>query len=178
MGRALLNTGDFELMISLLKLRHFKWNEFLYGTDFTRGDAANQLPYADQLINIVPTALVLDQLREEAGCPITFTSLHRDYWYNKAVGGAESSSHQDFNAADIVAHGATPSRIAEILFSLRGKPFYSPIPLPLTDSPYNLKPTGLKINTTNQGTAFIFAGGVKAYNSFTHVDTRGYNSTW
>lgn len=66
--------------------------------------------------NFVPTGLVLEWLRAELGCPVYVLSGYRDPEYNRASGGAASSLHLTFCAADIHAGGRyTPRQIAEAL---------------------------------------------------------------
>jgi len=78
-------------------------NNFLEGkfTHFTQKELENgQIIPIDLYPNIVPTAMVLDILRDKIREPIYINSTYRDPLYNKAVGGAKSSLHLLFNAID------------------------------------------------------------------------------
>jgi len=72
-------------------------------------------PPEHRALMIVPTALVLQDLRD-AGCGvITINSGYRDPQYNESVGGAPNSQHILFTAADITTRNWTPDRVADWL---------------------------------------------------------------
>lgn len=50
--------------------------------------------------NIIPTAKVLDALRQWYGKPIYINSTYRSPEYNRAIGGSKFSLHLEFNAID------------------------------------------------------------------------------
>jgi hypothetical protein len=100
--------------------------------------------------------VVLDEVRERLGKPITLTSTYRSPAYNQAVGGARFSQHLVFNATDIQAKGAKPAEVAELAKGLRGKKFKNPL----------------------TGKPFTFKGGIGRYATFVHIDTRGHNADW
>lgn len=54
------------------------------------------------LINIAPTIVFADTMRERLGFPMTPTNSYRSEAHNAAVGGAKNSLHLVFNALDIV----------------------------------------------------------------------------
>jgi hypothetical protein len=54
----------------------------------------------EYLNNIIPTARVLDTLRQYYGLPIYILSSYRSPEYNRKVGGAKNSLHLVFNALD------------------------------------------------------------------------------
>jgi hypothetical protein len=51
--------------------------------------------------HIVPTLVVLEEIRADIGRPIPVTSGYRDAIYNAAVSGSKASLHIWFNACDI-----------------------------------------------------------------------------
>lgn len=80
-------------MIALIikpPLKHFTERELEMGRDIP----------ADVIDNIIPTARVLDELREFYGEPIFVNSTYRSPEYNKAVKGKPKSLHLQFNAID------------------------------------------------------------------------------
>jgi uncharacterized protein YcbK (DUF882 family) len=169
---------QFNDYISSLGLVHFSSDELLVavGPHDTRPD--NPLPEEDLWPNVVPTVLMLDALRAEFGRPITITSAYRDVEYNRAVGGVTASQHLDFRALDFKCRGRSPEECANMLRSWRGRPFASPVTLPLVARRAGLSIDGLRVNETAQGTAFVFAGGLGTYQTFVHVDCRGTNRDW
>jgi len=50
--------------------------------------------------NIIPTLLLLEELRAHFGHPVEVLSGYRSPAYNRAVGGARESMHLSFNAID------------------------------------------------------------------------------
>lgn len=58
---------------------------------------------------------VLQQLRDELGCPITVTSACRCEEHNANVGGSPKSQHLLGTAADIVVKGCTPKFVQQHL---------------------------------------------------------------
>lgn len=177
-----LNIDAFKFLIASLNLRHFKWWEFLHGWDFEKDGVKNSLPPADLMFNVVPLALLLDEGRERLGKPMTFNSVYRNPEYNDAWDGKPGSSHLDFTAADVVVKGVDPRLVARTFERLTERPIACPIDLEFPRVPHPLwrsfKPIGLRIEKTGAGTAFIYTGGIHAYNTFTHVDARGWHARW
>lgn len=99
--------------------------------------------------NVIPLAKVLNELRNRIDHPVKLTSVYRSEAYNACIGGAVNSHHKQFHAADFV-----------VLNSGTGPREWARI---------------LDVMRTSEG---IFSGGLKAYKSFVHVDTRGENKTW
>lgn len=98
----------------------------------------------------IATFIILEDVREYFGKPITILSACRCEKHNTAEGGAEDSRHlyepyeRDPDAADIVVEGVSPREVYDYL----------------TSRPYaNLL-------------------GLGSYNTFTHVDSRGYRARW
>lgn len=181
----LLDIEAFKFLIASLNLRYFKWQEFLVGSDSVKDGAKNSLPPAELMFNIVPLALLLDEARHRIGLPMSLRSVYRNDEYNAAWGGASGSSHKEFTAADVGVRGAHIRVVEGVFKLLRDKPIVCPVDLefpsahPLWNS---FRPRGLDIETTGAGTAFVFRGGIKAYesanNPFVHVDSRGWNASW
>lgn len=71
-------------------------------------------PYHRTLM-IVPTAVVLQRMRESGCGPITVTSAWRDPQYNESVGGAPDSQHTFFTAADVVTRDWSPDEVFDWL---------------------------------------------------------------
>lgn len=179
----LIDREVFEFQVLALKLKHFKASEFLVGVNRARRGVANTLPPKEMMSNIFPVMIILDALRKELGSPVHLSSVYRAPQYNaKFKNSAERSQHQDFRAADFQCPGVPVAKVAEILKSFAGRPFACPLPINLHQENAPLKAKGLKINTTAQGTAFVFHGGIKAYQNtrhpFVHVDCRGYDANW
>lgn len=170
--------AQFNAFVGKLGLQHFSSDELLVKVGSMPGRPTNPRPDKQLWPNLVPTILVLDALRAELGRPITLLSVYRAPEYNKAVGGVEKSQHQDFRAIDFRCSGRSPSQMAEVLRSWRGRPFASPVPLKLVGKLAPLDTDGLKVNQTAQGLAFVFAGGIGVYNTFVHLDSRGINNNW
>jgi uncharacterized protein YcbK (DUF882 family) len=145
-----------ERFIDSLGLRHFKGAELTPYLSKTRRGVVNSVPPEKLWPNIVETLVVLDEVRERLGKPITLTSTYRSPAYNQAVGGARFSQHLVFNATDIQAKGAKPAEVAELAKGLRGKRFKNPL----------------------TGKPFTFKGGIGRYATFVHIDTRGHNADW
>ncbi|MFT4012241.1 MAG: D-Ala-D-Ala carboxypeptidase family metallohydrolase [Paracoccus sp. (in: a-proteobacteria)] len=113
----------FRDLLAPLALRHFDPAEFLTlgGQHYAPGKAhgLNSAPPEDLWLNIIPTARVLDELRDRLGSPIHINSAYRNTEYNKAVRGEPNSFHMRFMACDITAEGVAPSRVADELASMR-----------------------------------------------------------
>lgn len=169
---------QFEGFVSGLELEHFTTDELLVAVGAHETRPHNPVPDTTLWPNIVPTILVLDALREDLGRPIRITSAFRDVDYNRAVGGGEASQHLDFRAIDFQCSARSPQECADRLRSWRGWPFTSPVSLRLVARLAGLSLEGLRVNTTAQGSAFVFTGGLGTYDTFVHVDCRGENRDW
>ena len=148
--------AKLEAFIDSLGLRHFKGRELTPYWSRIRKGVTNSVPPQRLWTNIVETLVVLDEIRERLGKPITLTSTYRSPEYNKAVGGARFSQHLLFNAIDLQARGATPYDVEQVAKSLRGKRFRDP----------------------ETGKTFVFRGGIGRYPTFVHIDTRGHDADW
>jgi len=154
---------DFRSFISSLKLDHFNYREFLIAVGRTQNGVTNTFPPRDLWLNIGPTAIVLDALRDVLQVPITIHSCYRSKPYNAEIGGASRSQHMRFTAADISSPYADPDIIAETLRSFQNSTFE--VPFDVSHLQY-------------EGLCFRFEGGIGLYNNFVHVDTRGRNLYW
>ena len=92
----------------------------------------------------VALMIILEDVREQFGKPVSINSGTRCKKHNKSVGGADNSLHVTGHAADIVVKGIMPSAVSEYL----------------------------------SRTSYSHLIGLGSYNSFTHVDTRGYKAGW
>ncbi len=125
---------------------------------FTQKELENGKIIPDELYkNIIPTAEVLDYLREKIREPIYINSTYRSPEYNTAVGGAKNSLHLEFNAIDFTISRKSVLQRKMDLISI-----------------YNI----LKLIDRN---GFDFTGygrrnnfmGLGLYSNFIHLDTRG-----
>jgi len=104
----------------------------------------------DVLKNIKSLAVQLQVLRERSNEPISINSAYRCKSHNHAIGGVKNSQHVLGKAADIVIDNFTPNETADIIENMLRNEF-----LPS----FNI-------------------GGLGRYNTFTHVDIRGYMARW
>jgi len=148
--------NEYAEFIDRLGLRYFKGSEFALYADRTRNGVKNSLPPEGLWTNIIPTLIVVDEIRHQAGAPITLTSAYRSPAYNRAVGGESASFHMKNQATDIQCASLSARALWKIAVGLRGKKFRLP----------------------GNGGSFVFKGGIGQYPSFVHVDTRGYNANW
>ncbi len=171
---------DFGTFIGGLGLRHFTATEILRPTYNSNNGVANSRPPQRLWDNIVPTIVVLDRIRREAGVPITLNSTYRSRAYNSTLPGAASrSQHLDFRAIDFASAGMTPRALTRIARQMRGQTFTvtkSAINLVRDLAPLNA--AALNIRSSGNQTTFVFRGGVAEYNSFVHIDCRGEDTDW
>ncbi len=173
-----MNPMSFSAFIASLELRYFQPSEFLVGLE--RG---NTEPPPWLWPNIALTAIILDRARAHFRRSITITSSHRSPVYNRAVGGSRRSQHPAFTAVDFKVRGVDPARVAELLIEWRGRLFELPITVervPFVAQAGPVPFAEIQTWTLRGGKASMmrFAGGIGIYRTFTHLDTRGINSTW
>ena len=96
-------------------LRHFNAVELLTKTE----KGTNTIPPVELWANIIPTVMLLDELRHRLGYPIIVNSCYRNKTYNTGIGGAKLSMHMEFNAIDFTGRKGTPKDWAAGLFDLR-----------------------------------------------------------
>jgi hypothetical protein len=141
----------FTVMIDGLNLKYFKPEDFLVlGGHHYSGPCKgkNTAPPRTLWQNILPTARVLDLLREKLGAPLRTLSVYRSPAYNACIpGSASGSMHMKFRAVDFVCDDQKNAvHWAKTLKELRD--------------------------------ASVFKGGIGVYPTFVHVDTRGWNANW
>ncbi len=141
---------DFQQFFAenLPEIKHFDWKEFLVKGGSHKGNQLNTDPPREKWPNVIPLVRVLEALRQRLGHPIVLTSVYRSPAYNAAIGGASSSQHTEFRAADFVVpgHGSPADWHAEL---------------------HRMRVT--------EG---LFSGGLGLYQDFVHIDIRGYNADW
>ncbi len=171
---------DFSARIAALNLRYFTAAEILNPTYKINNGVANSRPPRNLWENIFATIVVLDEIRHQAGVPISLNSTYRSKSYNNTLtGAAPHSQHLDFRAIDFHSSGASPGQLEAIAKSMRGKKFklpYAQLNLVAQQAP--LDRSGLKIKSAGGSTTFEFHGGIQAYNSFVHIDCRGEDVSW
>lgn len=145
------NLHPFERfwMENLSHIEHFNWRELLEKGASNTGVGLNTDPPPELYQNVVPLVNALDRIRKDLGAPVQLTSVYRNPAYNRHVGGAPSSRHMKFDAADfrVLGGGAGSSdRWSEVAKRLRR--------------------------------AGAFRGGIGVYSNFVHIDTRGQNADW
>lgn len=118
----------FRDFIEPAGLVHFDAAEFLVlgSGHFNTGPAfgLNTAPPESLWPNIVPTARVLDELRERLDAPIRITSAYRSPAYNAAIGGKQHSWHVQFRACDITVDGVSVSKVADTLMKMRNEKIF------------------------------------------------------
>lgn len=169
----------FEDYFESLALRHFEPAEILINTE----RPGNQLPPHELWPNIAPTVKLLDEVREHFGRPVVITSCYRAPDYNRRIGGKPLSQHQAFTAVDFAVSGVPSARVAQFLRQLRDGGHWIELPAAparvRVTAPAGPVPFGeLPIRTGGGRPAVRFVGGVAAYPTFTHLDTRGVNANW
>lgn len=179
-------TEGFAQYFDRFGIRHFAAREFLVSTN----RPGNTLPPEFMWPNIVPTALVLDELRAHFDSPIVVTSCYRAPDYNRQVGGTPRSNHQAFTAADFGVAGVSPAEVAEFLRSWRGRWFRAPeriprvpVEVPVDDPDADgdarkIPFAELEWRESDGVVEFQLAAAVGEYARFTHLDTRGTNNSW
>lgn len=157
-ARPILATqNDFTAFFAqaLPDIRNFSAAEFLYRGGSDAEWKLNSDPPRELWPNIIQTARLLQAFRDRLtarypGAKVRLISIYRNEAYNRQVGGALTSRHMAFNAADFQAFGVPaggPGDWAGIIGALHGE------------------------NAD-------FIGGLKAYPTFVHVDTRGAPASW
>lgn len=156
--------------LGAMNFRHFTPDEIMVNM----GHDINGEPPRKLWPNIVPTMVVVDELRYQLRRPCHVSSVYRHPAYNRNIrGSSRRSSHQSFSAADCHFRGLSGYDVAPLAKELRGQWFELPAAYladPRADSgvaPYAPLPIG-----------FRWRGGIGVYPWGVHVDTRGRNATW
>lgn len=162
-----------------LGLANFSAAELLTRTD----RPTNSIPPEAIWGNIVPTILVLQHLRTDFGSAISFNSVYRSERYNSHIpDAAPLSQHVAFNAIDFTI--ADRTRLPQLhadLVALRDRWFPAPRRFDratVTVAAGTIPDVALQWRQQGGRDEFRFRGGVKLYNTFIHIDTRGVNVNW
>ena len=147
---------EYAAFIDRLGLKFFEGREFAIYADRVRDGVKNSLPPEALWMNIVPTLIVLDEIRRRAKTPITVLSAYRSPAYNRAVGGERASFHMKHMAIDFNAAGMSARELWTHAVAARNKKYKLP---------------------DNAG-EFVWRGGIGQYPGFVHIDCRGYNANW
>jgi hypothetical protein len=159
-------------------------------TDFTAAELlartdrpSNRVPPEAIWDNIAPTILALQKARTAFGAPVSFNSVYRSETYNSHIpDAARLSQHIAFNAIDFT----TPDRqrlpaLHALIDGLRDTWIGAPRRFSratVTVAAGQIPTQELAWRDGGSGPEFRFRGGLKLYNTFIHVDTRGANVNW
>ena len=174
---------SFEDFIARLNLRYFRPSELLVNTE----NPDNTLPPREMWNNIVPTILIVDELRHCLGLPICLSSVYRAPAYNRRedVGGVPGSLHQAFAAVDLRVPGLADRNVSltvvyDLLRLWQDRWFDSPVPIETqsVSLPDNSRTPYEPLNTRegNGVYAFQFRGYLEYGGTYVHIDTRGINN--
>ena len=173
---------SFENFITELKLKYFSYTELLVSTEKPK----NTEPPPEMWGNIVPTILILDELRDCLGIPIHVKSVYRAPAYNATIqNAAERSLHQAFAAVDIKVpalanKGVSLKTVYELLKLWQDRWFESPGRVDtkqFTVEAGKIPHEDLNIRENNGVHEFQFKGYIGYYGTYIHIDTRGINDT-
>lgn len=167
----------------------------------TRGGVKNRLPDPWGLYRLLALLVYDQRVRDRAGLPLRFNSLHRATAYNAAIGGASRSAHRACTARDRVLVGGTVDQFHEIDRALRGsrvrltsgqakvlasvatdyglsRPFQESV----FGEPFSARGLGyVSANTPDAGgptASYNHVGGLGRYRTFVHADARGVAADW
>lgn len=171
--------SDFTQFHASLGLSNFTPTELLTKTD----RPSNSVPPQGIWDHIAPTILVLQQLRTRFGTGITLNSVYRAHEYNKRIpDAAPLSQHVAFNAIDFTIDDKSRlPQLHDMLVAMWDEWFVAPRRFTRTDVRVKGTPIPSQPLTWRQQGGrdqFRFRGGVKLYNRFIHIDTRGVNGSW
>lgn len=113
-------TAKLSRLMQSAGIKHFTAAEVLTLGAAHASNGLNTLPPLDIVHQIMPTLVVVDELRTRLKSPVTILSGYRSDSYNKAIGGAKASMHRQFRALDIQARNHTAEHIWTILRRWRG----------------------------------------------------------
>lgn len=169
----------FSDFVSGLQLVNFSAAELLVNTE----RPTNSVPPEAIWDNIGPTITALQTLRTGFGGAISINSVYRAHNYNKHIqDAARLSQHVGFNAIDFtLADRAQLPALHARLIDLRDTWITAPrvFTRAAVHVESDLIPSRpLEWRESNGRRQFLFRGGVKLYNTFIHIDTRGVNSNW
>ena len=169
----------FADFVSTLDLANFTADELLTRTD----RPTNSVPPAAIWPNIVPTILVLQAARTLFGGSIRFNSVYRSERYNSHISDAAAlSQHIAFNAIDFApTDEGGLTALHDLAKGLRDTWVTAPrrfARTPVAVAAGTIGFTPLEWRESGGKAQFRFRGGLKLYNTFIHIDTRGVNVNW
>lgn len=171
---------NFENFIAELELRYFRYTELLVSTEKPK----NTAPPPEMWNNIVPTILILDELRDCLGVPIHLNSVYRAPAYNATLqNAAKRSLHQAFAAVDFKVpaldnKGVSLNTVYELLKLWQDRWFESPVRVDtqqFTVDAGEIPHEELNVRESNGVHEFQFKGYIRSYGTYIHIDTRGTN---
>ena len=128
-------------------IRNFTWHEITKGQEDIPGNL---------IMNIFPTLVVLQAVRDFVHTPISINSSYRSKEYNKKVGGSKNSLHMQFSAIDFSVKGYN-SNDYKYLYNLICRGDFSR-EVEWKNVKYKIEPKKM---------------GIGLYQTFIHIDTRG-----
>lgn len=137
---------EINLLLYQFEVNNFKADEL------TRGHV---VPKALRE-NIIPTIVILQNIREYLGAPVMINSGYRPEDYNRKVGGKPNSLHLKFNAIDFFPIGPFKDRLQDLVDDIADNKFAAQIY-------WNDKLTTITPEVM----------GIGLYDTFIHLDTRG-----
>ncbi len=148
---AMSKRKKFDAFFRSLNLKNFRPDEFAFLGQSNQNPnhgsfGKNALPDEELWANMIPTAQIMDRLRDDLNASIHLTSVFRTKAYNTAIGGAENSQHMRFTAVDF--------------FCQNGK------------GPENW---GAKLAEYRKSGEFSGGIGIYPSRHFVHLDTRGFD---
>lgn len=108
-------TGRLSRLIEAAGVANFTADEVLTLGAAHTSNGLNTLPPLSIVHQIMPTLVVVGELRRHLKSPVIILSGYRSAAYNKAVGGARASMHREFRALDIQAKHHTAEHVWSIL---------------------------------------------------------------
>lgn len=151
---------NLQRLLTREGIRFFKAPEFFVkGSSHSqkghRAFGLNTDPPEELFAHILPTARILDLARERLGAPITVSSAYRSPAYNRAIGSSNPP-----NPRVLTGRGSQHPR-------------FSACDVQSPAGVARLYAVLAAIRREGR-----FAGGLGRYNTFVHIDTRGYNASW
>jgi hypothetical protein len=179
------NRTQFDAFVESLQLRFFTSGELLS----RQYKKPNGPPPIMLWHNIVPTIMVLEELRAVLDSPVKIICAYRNEAYNDNGndGRAKLSQHQAYSAIDFQVPGHSVKTVAAMVASWNNARWFGSA-IPFERRPAKVSAGAIPFGALPQrcvGNAwasdhpyeFLFKGFVKAYPSassnFIHIDTRG-----
>lgn len=179
------NRTLFDSFVDSLQLRFFKSGELL-ARQYLK---PNGPPPVLLWHNIVPTIMVLEQLRAELDSPVKITCAYRNEAYNNNgnAGRSKLSQHQAYTAIDFQTPGHSVEAVGAKLRGWHDKRWFGsaipfqrkPVKVAAGAIPFMELPQRSVLNewSSDHPYEFLFRGFIKVYpaksSNFVHIDTRG-----